>query len=187
MFKKSISVFVLIIAFLIVGSLIVKKSSNASNDLYKTECVNEIEEMTVQGNSLHGFVEDGQKIKAYLDYYECREAQREDVVLYEYAGNSNPLIKIVKAIPGDRFLLKNASDGGWNIIVNDNIVINSQGEAYSLGLSGYKILSMYERDYKGVIPESTYLIMGNLVGGSVDSSTFGLVHKSNFLAKVRIE
>jgi len=185
--KNIVTVVFIVAAFLIAGVLIAKKSNDASDDLYESECVNKIEEMTVRGDSLYGFIEAGQTIEAYFGYYGCNPAQREDVVLYQYAGNLDPLIKIVKAIPGDRFSLRSTSDGEWNIIVNDNIVNNSQGEDYSLGPSGYEILSMYERDYKGVIPESTYLIMGNLAGGSVDSSRFGLVHQSNFLAKVRTE
>jgi len=46
------------------------------------------------------------------------------------------------------------------------------------------MLSLYERDYKGVIPKNAYLILGNLVEGSLDSSRFGLVGKSDFLGKV---
>jgi len=40
--------------------------------------------------------------------------------------------------------------------------------------------------YKGVIPENTYLLLGNRVSGSVDSTTFGLVDKSGIVAKVEI-
>jgi len=48
------------------------------------------------------------------------------------------------------------------------------------------MLSLYERDYKGVIPENAYLLLGNRASGSVDSTTFGLVDKSGIVAKVEI-
>jgi type IV secretory pathway protease TraF len=45
------------------------------------------------------------------------------------------------------------------------------------------MLSLYEKDYKGIIPQNTYLILGDQPSGSVDSSVFGLVDKSDILGK----
>jgi type IV secretory pathway protease TraF len=52
---------------------------------------------------------------------------------------------------------------------------------------GYRVLSLYEKDYKGIIPEDAYLILGNLPQGSLDSSHFGLVGKKDILGKVRVK
>jgi type IV secretory pathway protease TraF len=48
------------------------------------------------------------------------------------------------------------------------------------------MLSLYEKDYKGVIPKNAYLLLGNRISGSVDSTTFGLVEKSDIIAKVEL-
>jgi type IV secretory pathway protease TraF len=48
------------------------------------------------------------------------------------------------------------------------------------------MLSLYEKDYKGVIPENAYLLLGNLIFGSLDSTHFGLIDKSGIVAKVEI-
>jgi type IV secretory pathway protease TraF len=48
------------------------------------------------------------------------------------------------------------------------------------------MLSLYERDYKGIIPENAYLLLGNNISNSIDSTVFGLVDKSGIIAKVEI-
>ncbi len=105
------------------------------------------------------------------------------MIIYSYAGNPDPIIKIVKGLPGDKFLLQKTGNG-WNIIINDETIKNSQNQPYALDASGYRMLSLYERDYKGIIPADAYLLLGNLASGSLDSSRFGLVGKQDILGKV---
>jgi len=149
------------------------------------DCFIETEEMTVRGSSLDPFIKPEQIIKALFGYYNCNEIKKEDVVLFDYAGNKNSVIKIVKGVSGDKFELRKA-EGGWNILINNQIVKNSEDKSYLIFGNAYKMLSLYEKDYKGIIPENAYLLLGNQVSGSVDSTTFGLVDKSGIVAKVEI-
>jgi len=146
-------------------------------------CMSKTEERIVRGSSLTGLIEPGQTVKILLGFYDCNDVKRGDVITYNYAGDKNPLIKIVKGISGDRFHLQK-TEGGWHILVNDEIVRNSQNQPYVFDEGGYKMLSLYERDYAGVIPENAYLILGNLASGSLDSSHFGLIDKKDILGKV---
>ena len=159
------------------------------------KCQVETREVIVRGGSLQGFIEDGQTVKVLFGYYNCHKIEREDVVLYDFAGRPEPVIKIVKGIEGDSFHLgktdggwpaSNASrsDAGWHILINNEIVKNAQGEPYLIGEAGYRMLSLYEKDYKGRIPGNAYLLLGNLTGGSLDSTMFGLIDKSDILGKV---
>ena len=156
-----------------------------TNDLNSKDCLFVVEERIVIGTSFSPFIEPGTKIKALFGYYNCHEIRREDIVLFNYAGNPNPLLKVVKGIPGDKFELR-ATTGGWNILINDKIVKNFENEPYLISGNRYKMLSLYERDYKGVIPEDAYLLLGDKISGSVDSTKFGLVDKSGIIAKVEI-
>lgn len=162
-----------------------QNQNNNVKNLETQDCSIKTEEMIVRGSSLSPLIESGQTIKALFGYYDCNEIERGDVVLFDYAGNKNPVIKIVKGISGDKFELRK-SDSGWNIIVNNKIVKNSENKPYLISGNAYKMLSLYEKDYKGIIPENAYLLLGNRVSGSVDSTTFGLVDKSGIIAKVEI-
>ena len=148
-------------------------------------CLIKHRKMIVRGSSLNPFIKPGQGIEALFGYYKCHKIKRGDVVLFDYAGDKNFIIKIVKGIPGDKFELRK-SDGGWNIIINDNIIKNSENKPYLILGNAYKMLSLYEKDYKGIIPEDAYLLLGNRISGSIDSTAFGLVNKSGIVAKVKI-
>jgi signal peptidase I len=149
-------------------------------------CPIKIEEKIVRGNSLEPLIKDGETIEILFGYYDCHPIERNDIVIYFYAGNKNPIIKIIKGIPGDKFSLKKTNNG-WYILINGEILKNSENQPYILDDQGYRLLSLYEKDYKGIIPEDAYLILGNLPQGSLDSSHFGLVGKKDILGKVRIK
>ncbi|MBI5306556.1 signal peptidase I [Candidatus Wolfebacteria bacterium] len=149
------------------------------------DCVNKIEDRLVRGNSLSGLIEPGASVKILFGFYDCHEIKAGDIIAYNYSGNPEPLIKIVRAVPGDKFQLKRSSDDqNINILINGEIIKNSQNQPYLLDTKGYKMLSLYEKDYKGIIPKDTYLILGNLANGSLDSAHFGLIDKSDILGKV---
>ena len=138
---------------------------------------------TVQGSSLSGFIENGQKITVKEGYYQCSPVERGDVVIYNYAGTT-PLIKVVKGIAEDSFALQQVSKGKYYIVLDGQVAQNNSGQPYIIGSDQYAMLSLYVRDFKGVIPKDSYLIMGNLRGGSSDSSEFGLVAKQDLIGKV---
>ncbi|MBU1991574.1 S26 family signal peptidase, partial [Patescibacteria group bacterium] len=74
----------------------------------------------------------------------------------------------------------------YNLFINGKIVTNSQKFPYVFDEKQYKMLSLYEKDYKGVIPQNTYLLLGDQVNGTTDSTVFGLVDRSDILGKAEI-
>lgn len=156
-----------------------------TQDQGNQECIFSIEEKIVRGNSMVPLVKDGQVVRVLFGYYNCNEIKRQDIVLYDYAGNQNPLIKIVKGVPGDKFALRK-TDRGWNILINGEVVKNSEGIPYLISGKKYKMLALYEKDYQGLIPDNAYLLLGNLPSGSMDSIHYGLVHKNDILGKVEV-
>jgi len=149
----------------------------------QTSCPVREEIRTVRGNSLEPLVPSGAEIKALFGYYNCHEIKRGDLVLYHYTGDKVPLLKIVKGIPGDSFHLVKNTQGEYNLIINGKIVVNSQNMPYVFNGNRYRMLSLYEDDYQGVIPPNTYLLLGDQANGSVDASVFGLVDKSDIIGK----
>ena len=176
-FSKKIAALIFVLAAVFLLAIIFYKP-----DL-ENRCVTGTEEKTVRGDSLSGLIENGAEVKILLGFYDCNEVQREDIVIYSYVGNQNPLIKIIKGIPEDKFELVE-NNGNWNIFINGKVAVNSLGQPYVLDERGYQMLSLYEKDYRGIIPLNTYLLLGNLATGSLDSSHFGLVDKNDILGKV---
>lgn len=146
----------------------------------KIGCDVSTKKMTVQGYSMYPFINPEKEITALFGYYDCHPIERGDVVLYKYSGNDNLLIKFVKAVPGDRWELKKGEEG-CEIVVNGSVLSNSEGKPYSI--TDCKMLQLYVSDYP-VIPENTYLLLGDKTDGSIDSTTFGLVSGDDIEAKV---
>lgn len=148
------------------------------------DCSTKNRAVTVRGNSLGSLVPEGSKITITENYYACHDVERDDIVEYFYAGSTDPLLKSVRGLPGDQLALKQDSRGAWNILINGSVLKNSQGQAYAIGSSGQNILALYVHDYRGVIPQGAYLIMGEEPGGSLDSTRFGLVGKADIIGKL---
>lgn len=144
-----------------------------------------VKEVTVRGSSMSPFINPEQTVTALFGYYDCNSIERNDVVLYAYSGNENFLIKFIRAVPGDRWNLKE-TNGSYEIVVNDVSLTNSEGKAYQIFGASVRTLELYVKDYP-VIPEDVYLLLGDEINGSLDATRFGLVGKKDIVAKVEIE
>ena len=183
-FKMSIKIGILLL--LGIGFLIgfIYKPWTFTGSHISFQCQIKEEEKIVRGNSLTPIIEQGTTVKILFGYYDCNEIKRGDIVAYRYAGNPDPIIKIVKGLPGDKFELRESDEMNWNILINGQVLKNSKNEPYLISGNRYKMLSLYEKDYNGIVPDDTYLILGNLVSGSMDSTRFGLIDKSDILGKI---
>jgi signal peptidase I len=181
-FVLSILVFGL---FLTVKNLQNTKSINYQNPNFQVTPCYTAEEKVVRGESLSPLIKSGDEVKILIGYYDCHKIEREDIVAYDYKGDDVPIIKIVKGSPGDQISLT-STGSGWNILINGQAVKNSEGKEYLIDGQGYNMLSLYIKDYQGKIPENAYLILGNIASGTVDSTVFGLVDKSDILGKVEL-
>jgi len=169
---------------LIISAMLIFNSHVGSVEVpaFNFKCISFKKEMTVRGFSMDPFIKPEQTVTALFGYYNCNPVQRNDIVLYAYSGNDNLLIKFIKAVPGDSWTLKESS-GGYGIIVNGLSLLNAEGIAYLIQGSSVKMLELYAKDYP-VIPEDTYLLLGDKTDGSLDSTSFGLIGKRDIVAKV---
>ncbi len=141
------------------------------------------QEKIVRGSSMYPLLSDGDVVKVFFNYYDTEEIKRNDMVLYNYAGNDVPLIKLVKGVPGDFFELRE-KNGVWNIYINEKLLKNSEEKEYSFSKNRYNMLALYEKNYKEEgIPENTFLILGDSTNPVTDSSRFGFVGKNDIMGK----
>lgn len=146
-------------------------------------CVTRMEERVVSGASLSGVIEEGDSVTLLFDYYKCNPVKPGDIVAYQHPAFQDPIIKIVRGLPGDSFKLESTAEGAV-ILVNNQTVKIKGGEPYLLDERGARLLGLYEKDYKGKVPEAAYLILGNS-RDSLDSSRFGFISESNIAGKVK--
>jgi|GEM_PF-872059 len=159
---------------------------NRGSQKFNLTCVSETTDETVRGQSLTGIIADGETVKLQKGFYNCNPVQRGDIVAFNLSGRPEPIIKIVKALPGDSFALEKNNGGKYNIIINGQIAMALPGQSYELTEGRQKMLELYINDYDGAIPPDTYLLLGTVAGGSLDSTRFGLVGKEGIIGKVEV-
>lgn len=128
----------------------------------------------VDGSSMVPRINNADKILHLVGYYNCNKIQRNDIITYNFTGNENLLLKQIKAIPGDKFEYYNDT-----IFINSKILKNSVNISYKISS---KMLELYSKSYP-ILPENTYLILGDNPSGTLDSSKFGLIDKSQIIGK----
>ena len=142
-----------------------------------------MEAHVVRGASMEPLVHDGASVTIARGYYACHDVGRGDVVLYQYAGNADPLLKQVRAIPGDHWHLQENGDGSVAIVVNNETLRTAAGGEYRVSGKAAQMLRLYATDYP-IIPAGAYLLLGEVPSGSVDSTRFGLVDKSALIGRL---
>lgn len=159
-----------------VGSLVMCANLLSTSALAACEVLT----LHVRGTSMQPAIADGATITVAGGEPACIEPLRHgDVVLLETPASGIPLIKAVRALPGDRFAVR---DG--QLTVNGDVAVNSTGAPYRLPAARAKMLVLYERDYGGIIPAGTYLVLGETPSGTLDSTRFGLVARNQIVGKV---
>lgn len=134
----------------------------------------------VNGDSMQPMLQDQQEIVLIKKYYSCFDPQVGDIIAYDYAGNDNPIIKIIKATDKDWLEIKNNK-----LFVNNQVLKNSTEQEYSFSQAEIKVLELYIED--NYLPADAYFVFGDNISSSNDSRVFGAVARSDILGKFLLE
>lgn len=125
---------------------------------------------TVQGTSMVPLLAPGARFETLPPDCLGRAIARGDLVVFDSGADPHPLVKRVVAAAGDRFSVASGA-----LSVNAAPVVSGHGAPYRLDDARLSMLALYERDYRGVVPPGTFLVMGERAGGTTDSSRIGLI------------
>ena len=164
-----LAVFGSLLGFFIVGHLPSEESekfdlaptAEPSGSLYR-----------IAGNSMAPLLHSGESVWIKNGSHAVSEIKRGDIVAIQPFKRKTPLIKRIVAISGDRFHVD--GDRGF-FFVNDNVVLNSVSQPYHFDIKKRHTLQRYEATFKGLIPNDSFLVFGDQVAGTLDSTVFGLV------------
>lgn len=150
-------------------------------------CPGETKEFAQRDPYMRGVLEVGQKFKVIMNYYDCNEPKRGDLVFYQLHHSMDPVVKIVRGVPGDKFSLsRDKLHGGWNLEVNGDKVYSAvdKKEAYFFGASTPPPLALYEKSHKGKIGPGNILLLSSWPPGDIDSGLFGMFSLTDVVGKV---
>lgn len=140
--------------------------------------------MYVRGDSMKGLFKQEDEITVDMEYYKCHAPKRSDIVVVNKKGFPAPIIKNLFVLPGDHFELKGNEKDGAELLVNKKPLENGLGQIFRFKDNAYKMLKIYQDQFKGHMPEKNYFIFGTKGNGSRDSSKFGPVQLEEISGKV---
>lgn len=169
-FKKTIWVLNTQIALLTPpGDVIWKEVKN-------TDCITFSSQYWVTGSSMEPLIQNGAEVSVIEKYYTCSgKVSRWDIIVFQL--NDQPLIKIVKAIPGD--IIKFESE---QMFINAELMKNSIGEIYRFSPQEINLMKAYLHD--GTLQLWAFFVFWDNVSHSLDSRKVWAVWIESFQAKV---
>jgi len=182
-----ITIVVIVIVVLATIVVMISKEKSRKKAVKESHCAVSIKVLSAQESSMFPWVKKGRLVREIWNYYQCHQVRRNDIVLVRSANNKKPLVKVVKAVSGDKFHLQKIGQW-WQILIYQEILRDSNGAPYLIDNKRYKKLVLYEKKYNGVIPKDTYLVSGDTLSGSfsLDSVEFEMVKKDNILGKIEV-
>lgn len=177
----------MIILFSIIGIFYLFNSEgienkNNSNNSYNSEQLQcgTYKNITIRGDSMSPSLSSGEEIGYIESYYDCHDVLKGDIIIFYSPRDDSLLVKRVYGVEGDSL---NYDDFRNTIQINEKIITNSQGEEFRIDST---ILELYSSKFK-VIPSQSYLVFGDEISGSYDSSKFGFIPRDIIVGKVELD
>lgn len=171
--------------FLNNSDLIVKKSKQDSSI---STCLNGEEKLTVNEPHLKGILECGTTVSLIKNFHECSPLKKGDLVYFRYHSDQNPVVRIVKGIPGDRFeVIKDPNSKGWKIKVNGDFLKVGKNEDLVYGAPDFiPPLGLAANSRQNIVGENEVILLTNSHSGKFDSTLMGLISINDIVGKIII-
>jgi len=149
------------------------------------KCETHTESFKVKDRQMSGVLALDQEVKVIMNWYKCNPAEKGDIVLYRYSPEFDPVVKIVRAVEGDKFTVtKDKKWGAWNITINGDMLMDDSKEPHYFGAAAPTVLSLFEKGQKGKLGPGEVLVFSNVSPGQNDSGLYGVANISELIGKV---
>ncbi len=151
-------------------------------------CPGEVVELAMPDPLMDGLLKKDQKFRVTINWYACHSIERGDLVYYQYSSSLDPVVKVVRAIPDDKFeVTRDKKAGAWNLTVNGELLMDEASQTpYYFGAKPTAVLSLYEKANDGVLKDNDVILLSNVPPGGNDSGLFGVANVDDIVGKVEV-
>lgn len=151
----------------------------------QTGCVREKQTFTMNDNYMTGLINRGEVFEVMVDYYKCNPPQAGDVVLYKPSSAKEPVVKIIRAVPDDKFeLIQDRRKNRWNIEINGDVLAHRNEPFYFGNRSTESPLEKYLKSRGSRLEAGELLVFSYKPPGIQDSGSLGPVRIDDIVGKV---
>lgn len=146
-------------------------------------CKETVDKFVVGDNFMLPKHKQGDEVEVTYGYYPCHALERDALVIYKKSELAEPVMRIVRGIPGDEYKLIKTKENTWNIEVNGEM-IEVDGKPYNFGSNNPPVLSLSEKATGGVLGPTHVLIFSLVPPGYDDSGVVGVISITDLIGKV---
>ncbi len=151
----------------------------------ESSCGGSPEVLEMKDVYMAGRIEKGAQFRMLPGWYSCHPVERGDLVYYSYSDQDEPVVKIARGLPGDRFeTVRDPKRPAWNLKVNEEVIDWDRGGPYFFGTDEPPTLSLYESERNNVLREGELILLSNVPPGDADSARIGLARVQDLVGKV---
>jgi hypothetical protein len=120
----------------------------------------------------------GSKFRFLPNWYACHSAERDELVLYRFSSEREPVVRRVVGVPGDHFeWVEDKAHKSWNLMINGKPIHDSEKKVHF-------VLNLNGKNDKGLLGPKNYIVVTRVSPSVLDSGVFGVVSSDDFLGKV---
>jgi hypothetical protein len=181
----SISLFVVglvCVGYVLISNYFQKRQLVSQGNL---NCVTSTDIAKIEDEHMTGVLAKDSQVKVLLNFYNCNDARRGDIVWYRFSEHIQPVARFVRGLPGDKYSLAEnpGKKGQWTLSINGETV-QADSSPYYIESNSVPPLRTYEISRGGVLQPDEYILLSNRPPGLSDSSNLGLISKKSLIGKV---
>lgn len=146
-------------------------------------CSETVDKFTVGDNFMVPKYKQGDEVEVTYGYFPCHALERDQLVIYRKSELAEPVMRIVRGIPGDEYKLIKTKENTWEIEINGEL-LEVDDKAYHFGSNNPPVLSLSEKATGGVLGPTHVLIFSMVSPGYDDSGTLGVISITDLIGKV---
>lgn len=162
--------------------------TNEKKKIGNVNCVKESLRIFANDDLMTEILKKGQPATLLTHFYKCNPVKKNDLVYFRFSEHIDPVIRIVKGVPGDRYQLveDKSRKGQWTISINGELILDgsSPGQPYLMASNSVPPLKTYELSRGGLLREDEYIVLSTRSPSLSDSTNLGLISKNSFVGKV---
>ncbi len=149
------------------------------------------EDLEINDNTARGIIGPDRKARVIKGYYSCNKPAHGDIILKSRGSSIPPIVRIMRAVPGDHFkLVQDKEHKRWNIEINEKILMSGDKNneiPYFFGTETPPTLALYEKPRNGILGPNEVILFSKIPPGSQDSGQFGIISLSDIIGKVELK
>ena len=145
------------------------------------------EDLVLRDDQLYPLLRKGETVRIKVGYYSCHRPQRGELVYYRFSPLMEPVVRVLRALPGDRYgVVPHSERRGWSVKIQGDLMKTGGKDHYFGVPAAAPILKLFEGQNQGTLKPNEVLVFSLSMPGDTDSGAFGVANMADMLGRIEL-